>query len=228
MPLSGPLLVPFVSRIQVLEETWLATRSPVMFQLSLPGPVLFAKHIRFPKSFVELDTADQHWDNMVDVSGALQNASSIQEWGEAVENNIDKYLRQGVGSVPFLSKAFRGRCQPVTFVKCPIMSPTKVANQGSFEPSCEVLSMPTRRKVTQVRRLESLWRRLNKLEKEGPKNENTMAELKGEWKAIVRSQCFGSPFLQWICSWSCFDFPSWPLPEASWVFRGSSVYKVSS
>ena len=215
----SPLLVPFVSRIQVLEETWLATHSPVMFQLSLPGPVLFAKHIRFPKSFVELDIADQHWDNMVDVSGALQNASSIQEWGEAVENNIDKYLRQGVGSVPFLSKAFRGRCQPVTFVKCPIMSPTKVANQGSFEPSCEVLSMPTRRKVTQVRRLESLWRRLNKLEKEGPKNENTMAELKGEWKAIVRSQCFGSPFLQWICSWSCFDFPSWPLPEASWVFE---------
>eukprot|EP00435_Cladocopium_sp_Y103_P031817 s28_g8.t1 len=145
-------------------------------------------------------------------------ATTIQEWGQAIESNIDFCLKQGHGSKPRLSPAFRGRCQQVKFVRNPVMLPTKVACPGSYEPSCEVVSITTRRKVTQVRRLESLWRRLKKLESQGPTTDKTLAEITCEWKAVLRSHSFGSPFLHWFCTQHGFEFPAWPIPQAEWVY----------
>eukprot|EP00435_Cladocopium_sp_Y103_P019437 s1570_g4.t1 len=212
-------LAPYVSAIQVLDTTWFATHAPVIFHITLPGHTLFVHHLRFPRSFVELDIDDQTWKSMQDTSGALQAATTIPEWGAAVETQIDHVLRHGLGSTPKLGKAFRGRCQHVKFIKCPLMAPTKVANKGSFEPSTEVLTIASRRQVTQVRRLESLHRRLCKFEKDGPKNDQTVRELTMEWHAILRSHCFGGPFLHWICAWPEVDWPGWPLPTSAWTFQ---------
>ena len=83
--------------------------------------------------------------------------------------------------------------------------------------------MPSRRKVTQLRRLESFQRRLARVEKHGPKNDSTFTELACEWKAILRSHAFGLPFLHWICGWPEIDWPLWPLPTADWVFQAVQV-----
>ena len=219
----SPALVPFVSEVKVLEPTWFATHSPVMFQIDLPGQALFAYHLRFPKSFVELGIDDETWQSMTDQHNDFANAQTIQQWGLTVEKHVDLALRAGKGAVKKLGRAYRGRCQPARFVKCPILAPTKVANHGSFEPSTEVLTMPSRRKVTQLRRLESFQRRLARVEKHGPKNDSTFTELACEWKAILRSHAFGLPFLHWICGWPEIDWPLWPLPTADWVFQAVQV-----
>ena len=77
---------------------------------------------------------------MTDQHNDFANAQTIQQWGLTVEKHVDLALRAGKGAVKKLGRAYRGRCQPARFVKCPILAPTKVANHGSFEPSTEVLT----------------------------------------------------------------------------------------
>eukprot|EP00435_Cladocopium_sp_Y103_P049525 s1111_g15.t1 len=224
----SPSLVPLVTQVKVLENTWFATHRPVMFQITLPGDTLFAHHIRFPKSFVELDVPEQAWANMQDSSGDLSNATTIEEWGKAVENNVHHLLLQGQGNRPFLDKSFRGRCQPVKFVKCPVMSPVKRANEGSYEPSTEVLTIRTRRQITQVRRLESLARRLTKVTKDHDTSDKTAKELQQEWAAILRSHAFGEPFLHWVLSWPNMEWPQWPLPTDTWMYAALQIARYHS
>eukprot|EP00435_Cladocopium_sp_Y103_P012086 s3797_g3.t1 len=215
----SPMLAQLVTAVQVHENTWFATHRPVTFDITMPGHTLFANHLRFPKSFVELGLDDSDWNEMTDVTHNMEHAHTIQQWGEALERNIDHFLQQRQGQPNRLSPAFRGRCQPVHFVKCPIHSPVKKARQGSFEPSTEVLSMSGRRMVKQVRRLESLHRRMQKLEREGQTKPNTVKELQTEWTTILRSHCAGEPFLQWVCSFPDFEYPTWPLPTAAWLYQ---------
>ena len=212
----SPGLVPLVEKIEVLENTWLATHRPVFFQIKIPGQTLFACHLKFPKSFVDLDIPDDAWSEMQDFTGQLAAAKTIPEWGQAVESNVNAMLSKGLGNRSHLTKSFKGRCQPVKFIKCPILSPVRRAS-GSYEPSTEVLTMSTRRKVTQVRRLESLSRRLFKTEKTQDTSDKTHKELQQEWTAVLRSHAFGAPFLHWVMSWPEIDMPTWPLPTATWV-----------
>ena len=92
-----------------------------------------------------------------------------------------------------------------------------------LKPCTEVLTISTRRKVTQVRRLESLVRRLQKVEKESTLSEKTCSELKKEWHAISRSHCFGAPFLHWLMRWPGTCWPDWPLPTADWTYHALQV-----
>ena len=174
-----------MSEVKVLEPTWFATHSPVMFQIDLPGQALFAYHLRFPKSFVELGIDDETWQSMTDQHNDFANAQTIQQWGLTVEKHVDLALRAGKGAVKKLGRAYRGRCQPARFVKCPILAPTKVANHGSFEPSTEVLTMPSRRKVTQLRRLESFQRRLARVKNMGQR----MTPHSPSWLANGKQFC---------------------------------------
>eukprot|EP00435_Cladocopium_sp_Y103_P066472 s251_g28.t1 len=169
----SPQLVPFVTEIGLLDDTWLATHRPVHFQITLPGQTLFMRHLRFPKSLVDLGMMDKDWDNLHDMTGSLAQATTIQEWGQAMEDNVNAALHQGKGNVDRMNRSFRGRCQPVRFVRCPVMSSTKKARNGCFEPSTEVLTIATRRKVTQAFCLEEelqpqFMRRSNLSQVHGP------------------------------------------------------------
>eukprot|EP00435_Cladocopium_sp_Y103_P066590 s251_g28.t2 len=219
----SPQLVPFVTEIGLLDDTWLATHRPVHFQITLPGQTLFMRHLRFPKSLVDLGMMDKDWDNLHDMTGSLAQATTIQEWGQAMEDNVNAALHQGKGNVDRMNRSFRGRCQPVRFVRCPVMSSTKKARNGCFEPSTEVLTIATRRKVTQVRRLESLHRRLQKAEKTQDVNQKTKNELQQEWMAILRSHSFGQPYLHWLTAWPSITWPDWPIPTADWLYQALQV-----
>ena len=101
---------------------------------------------------------------------SFDGVSTLQQWGVAVENGVDSVLRDGHHE-PWTSlpKSHRGRCQPVEFVRSPFNSPVKAACPGSFEPSSEIITVRTRRQVKQVRRLESLYRRISKWERQPEK-----------------------------------------------------------
>ena len=103
----SPGLVPLVEQTEVLENTWLATHRPVFFQIKIPGQTLFACHLKFPKSFVDLDIPDDAWSEMQDFTGQLAAAKTIPEWGQAVESNVNAMLSKGgasrlnLSSVPY-------------------------------------------------------------------------------------------------------------------------------
>ena len=220
-------LIPFVKNIQVLEPTWFSAHCPVIFDLLLPGDTLFMHRLSFPRSFVELDLEDDAF-NAVDTSSCFEQVTSLEDWGIAVEQAVNLALSAGQGSRPSLSKAFKGRCRPMKVTKRPVCSSCKPACPGSYEPSTEVLTMASRRQVTQTRRLESLYRRLCKL------GDNwsfatlplaTQQQLREEWLAIVRSHAFGLPFLHWIASFADMDYPGFPIPCAAWVFEAYQLAK---
>lgn len=106
----------------------------------------------------------------------IPQPSSLEEWGEAVEATVDQWLQQKGESLSIpsnLPKAFRGRCREISLQKKPVVSLLKHARQGDYEPPDEILSMKTKRKVTQHRRIESLYRRLKAALLHKPKVANT-------------------------------------------------------
>ena len=212
-------IVPMVHSVEVLADTWFATHAPVLFRLAVPPSGLVTRSLRYPKSFVDLNISDMDFANMPDHDDVFQQAQTIEDWGQALEHCVHRTLQEGKGTVTGLSKAYRGRCQPSQIITSPITSPVRVACPGSYEPSTEVLTIATRRKVTQVRRVESLWRRLSKMEKsDTPLSPEILRGIHQEWKAVHRSHAFGEPFLHWILSAAQLPYPAWPLPSASWTY----------
>ena len=101
------------------------------------------------------------------------------------------------GGLPHLPKRFRGRCQPRKIVNVPVYSATKTARCGEYNPLFEVSTMRTKRRVKQMRRLQSLYRRMGKhdsLQTDHPKHQ----QMVEEWTAILRCTSFGMPFCRWV------------------------------
>ena len=215
-------LVPFVTRVQVLKDTGIPTHHPVIFDLSLPAQGLFRHRINFPRQFTELGLDEADFDNAYNIAReSLPLPNSIEEWGHNLDSladiaiqNCPKMHKQGVHSLPL---PFKGRCRIKQVTKCPVQSSTKKGWNGVFEPSTEVLTMATRRKITQLRRIQSLMRRLFKLEAVDHIPDNTTKELRSEWVAIHRSTAMGKPFLFWIQDFPDITLPTYPMPGANWL-----------
>ena len=213
----SPALTSLVHDIQVLDSSWLATHRPVCFRLRIPSNGLHCHRLRFPKSFVDLGITEEDLELAVQSMQPLPEISSLREWGELVESVVDTALRSSDVGVPHLPKAYRGRCVPVKPLQMPIHSPVRKASHGDYEPKFEVVSFASRRKVKQMRRIDSLVNRLKKLETMGPSTPTTLQEIQHEWEVILRCTAFGSSFLHWALSWHAMDFPAWPLPSATWT-----------
>ena len=217
----SPALASLVGDIQVLPATFFATHSPVLFDLVLPHRSLFMPRLRHPQTFVDL-CLDSDALSAVGCPEVFNSVDSLSTWGHAVESAVDLALKQGHGTLTSLPPRYRGRCQPLKIAKCPVNSPIRPACPGSFEPSVEILTMFSRRCVTQLRRLESLHRRLKKCEGR-PFDFRIHEQLCQEWAAIVRSHAFGCPFLHWLATFEDMDLPAFPLPSVAWVFEAVQI-----
>ena len=214
-------MVDKVGNISVLGSEWFATHRPVVFSITFPEPTLLRRHMRFPRFFHETGLTEVDLAQVCD-DQSLPPCSTLEEWGQNVELVVDKALQyqpDGQSSFSFLPRSFKGRCRQPRIVKTPIFSAIKKACQGAYEPKFEVTSMSTRRKVTQVRRLQSLWHRYSKLEKKGFIRPNDLEALKKEWHAIANSKSFGGNFLFWTQSKLGLSLPSWPLPTSEWILE---------
>ena len=103
-------------------------------------------------------------------------------------------------------------------MKSPMMSPVRKASNGDFNPSCEVVTMASRRKVKQLRRLQSLCQRIQKFEKQGPTTIRTHHEIVQEWLVILQCKAFGFDFLSWAQYCCNLPPPSCPFPSHDWIF----------
>ena len=227
----SPELVGCISNIRVLDATWFATHCPVVFDLQIKGHTIFQHKLKLPRTFVDLALDDDALA-LMDSDSWFCQVDSLSEWAQAVEHGVHVALVNGSGSKSSLPKSFRGRCRPIRVVRTPINSPVRVACEGAYEPSTEVLTMPCRRKVKQVRRLEAWYKRVVKLcrdpqtplQKEAVSS-NAWTQLTQEWSAICNSTAFGLPFLQWLSQFPDMDFPAYPLPSAAWVYEAQQVSK---
>ena len=224
-------LVQGVQNIQVLDPTWFATHSPLVFDLTMPGHAMFHMKLRLPKSFVDLAVDDQDLQCM-DNDSWFQHVTNLGEWAEAVEHGVHTALCEGAGTRQSLPKSFRGRCKKMKVIRSPICASVRPACQGAYEPCTEVVSMPCRRKVTQVRRLESLYGRFKKLAPDQQRpispadvSREVWQQLRHEWRVIWTSTAFGSSFLHWLSQFPDMALPQHPLPSPAWTFEAYQLSK---
>ena len=212
-----PVLARMVCDIQVLSSEWFATHAPVVFRIRVPQGRIFRNRMRFPRSFAELGLHQSEIDQAAETICNNADPQTLEDWGSLVEKVFDKAVADSHPTLESLPRSFRGRCKMGGVVKCPIHSPVRKASDGDFEPTTEVLTMKTQRMIKQLRRLDSLFHRLTKLEKQGPHTALTMVELKQEWQAIQKCTAFGMPFLFWTQGCHELALPAWPLPTAAWI-----------
>ena len=113
----------------------------------------------------------------------------------ALQKESKKYEE---GSVPKrLPKKMRGRCVPRKIIQAPIWSPCKKAGSGDFNPELECYTIASKRMVKQIRRIQSLRRRLQRTQNYGEIWESTWVAMWEEWASIIRYRHKGLEFLLW-------------------------------
>lgn len=224
----APSLLPFLREIEVLESTWFATHRPVTFTLQPPDQGLFRQIFRYPKQIVQLGI--EHLEEAANDSRNWRcKPNTIEEIGVMFEEVADHALylqsqQDSTRGLRTLSSAYRGRCQPQQPKQKPIHAAIRHARNGDYEPSCEVLTMKTRQKVKQLRRIQSFCLRLKKYENGIDIKPSTFHELSLEWAAICKCHAFDAkPFLHWTQSIPELGIPLWPLPSHQWTFDLSQI-----
>lgn len=92
----------------------------------------------------------------------------------------------------------------------------KKASAGAFEPPDEILTIATKRHVTQIRRITSLKQRLRH-ERELTENSPKFKGLLDEWCCILRAPVLAKHFAFWIAQQPELGNPPWPLPTCQWL-----------
>ena len=212
----SPQLCGLVKNIQVLSSKWFATHSPVVFDIDIQGPAIFVQKFRMPKQLVDFSLEPQELESAF-CQLQPNSTSTIEAWGETFENVVAHALSQR-DPPQVLPASYKGRCKPPRLTKTPVMSPVRKASQGDYNPTCEVITISSRRKVKQLRRLQSLCQRLRKFEKCGASTDSTLKELSQEWLSVLRCRAFGEDFLFWAQYCCCLPPPDFPFSTHAWLF----------
>ena len=163
---------------------------------------------------------------------AAELDSSFLQWAEAIEDSVYAAIRWQHKHDPLqqpftcLPTKARGRCRQR--VRTPCLQPHAARNgrKGDYCPLLEAASVSSRRKVRQVRRLQTLHRGVLALtSREGTPALALRRQLLGEWQAARRSRAFGAPFEHWILGFEPFHHVWLDLPSALWLQDVVSVAK---
>ena len=214
-------LVPMVKTITVLQPTWFSAHAPVVFQIQLPGVALFRHHFSMPKSYMDFAPTIKDLEVAHKVIAEVNTEpSTLEEWGKAVEDTVDIWLQQtghSIGIPTCLPKAYRGRCCERKLQQKPVISHLRHARQGDYEPPDEILSVNTKRKVTQHRRIESIFRRIKAEPNPQTKGGQYFQGMCQEWNCILQSKCYGPLFAKWLSDIPELGMPPWPLPTLAYI-----------
>ena len=121
----------------MLKVTGIPTHHPVLFDLIFPAQGIFRHRINFPRQYTELGLDASDFEKAFN-----QAHESLPQPNTIVADFAIK--KRGIQALPV---SFSGRCQIKRVTKCPVQSSTKKAWNGVYEPSTEVLTMATRRKL---------------------------------------------------------------------------------
>eukprot|EP00438_Fugacium_kawagutii_P034410 Skav207745 [mRNA] locus=scaffold362:495056:499741:- [translate_table: standard] len=207
-----------ITGIEVCSTEWFATHQPVIYKLCIPVHGFHKVKYRQPRHLDDLQlTADELQAAQARVT---DQPTTIEAWGEYFEKVVDAALhaRRGQpGAICRLPKAYRGRCRKPSLIKCPFLAPVKDARHGEYTPAVECVTLPTRRKIKQLRRLSSFMYRVRKhWQQQAPPS----LDMQKEWFTIVQDRAFGSDspsFLAWIQDFPEVGPPLWPVPTCDWL-----------
>lgn len=216
-------LVPYVSCVRVYGVDWFPVHNPVTFTVTLPKPQIYRSKLRLPETWM---CYVPQQDQLASAFASLQHTSeidSLEQWAKLVETTVDVWLQhESKNNNPALPSTlaprFRGRCQSSRIVQQPINSPLRKARDGDFAPEDEILTFSSKRLAKQVRRIQSLLRRLKKDPAPHLGTSTYYCAFVDEWICILKAPYQGSSFARWISSFPELGFPPLPLPSYDWLF----------
>ena len=112
-----------------------------------------------------------------------------------------------------LPKTHKGKMQNIIPKEQRFRAFTPTARVGDFEPACEVRSIKNTQIIRQVRRIQSLRRRIQKLATYEEIWQSTWDGLQSEWSAILKAKGFGTSFPNWICTNLQWPFVTMTIPK---------------
>ena len=208
----SPLLLPRLKAISVLQEPLFDAHKVVLFDLCGFSGNLFKQVWPKPKSFTDL-IVDRDLLTQADADLAYVPAPScLEEWGQRVEQTVDVALRKspsGTDLPRHLPKSFRGRCLPQKPKQLLITALVPKARSGDFEPNQEIHRVVTAGMIKQLRRVQSLRRKLDK--------EVMHHALILEWRCILRFRYQAQSFVAWLQMQPELWPVPWNLPSMEWL-----------
>ena len=203
-----PQVSRWIQNIEVLPTYFFDTHKTVVFDLCIPQGEIFQWGLPMPKTWIGLPLETHHVQVAYDqATRDLGQPTSIEDWGTTVEHSIDlayRFTQMEHNKTSFvqtkpLPMKFQGRCKPRKPRKIFLQGLTKLAREGDFNPSHEVHSYTSFHKITQVRRIQALLRRIRK-QSTSVLSMQTRFEMQLEWDAILRNKSFQSNFVSWCIS----------------------------
>ena len=196
-----PVLLPWLTDIEVNKDKLFDTHDPVFVTFALPCEPLSTLRYRIPHCWADLpietsDLQEVYHEHSIP-------AQSIDAWCKKCELLVDQVIQRNhhkdpqINPLCHLPKRFKGRGIDRRPVKCPFQAQVKEGRNGDYNPPGEVCAIATKRKVTQLRRLQSLRRRIQKLDNFTSIWPQTWTGLNQEWKKICHDTCMGSAFFFW-------------------------------
>ena len=215
-------LAGLVTDIQVLKNTEFPGHCPVIVELSLPLGGITKQMWRVPKNFMELAPSkvliEHEFKSLPPLILQDDAMENLQRWTYKVERAVDKALKTQHRIDPItqpnngLPKNYQGKFSPTTLRAAAFRSFAPQARVGDFEPDVEIRSILATQQVRQVRRIQSLRRRMIKLATYDEVWDRTWRDLQHEWQAVLKAPGFGASFVQWISQTLGWPFITMQLP----------------
>ena len=161
---------------------------------------------------------EQEYNNLPRLNLQDDAMDNLQKWSNKVEQAVDRAIchqhRIDPQNQPFLGlpRQYRGKCQAAPIRQASFRAFAPKARVADYEPDMEIRSITATQQVRQVRRIESLRRRVTKLHKYPQIWDRTWQTMQQEWAAILRAPGFGKSFTRWICHTLQWPFVTGKLP----------------
>ena len=202
----------------ILLHHTMGAHTPMQVTLDLPGEQLLETRIRLPKTLNQFELT---WEEVQAQCALLDEPSEIQakfeEWGrcdpddafkwwsQQFETAVDQALRHRADprKGDFLPTAHKGRGNTPTFYSLPLSSSVRFPPNSIYHPSCEAFTVALRHKVKQIRRAQSLYRRLFRWEQDYATDpfsgDSARAkQVQQEWRAILNAVGYPPSSLEWL------------------------------
>ena len=200
-----PTTVHWIRNITVEEQFLFADHTPVQLEIHMPVDMPTRNIWRLPHSWTQFAPQPQEMARQYE-SHRSTPPTSLVHWAQLCEQAVHgairtahshDSLRQPFASLP---RRARGRCQPRKMVKVPLYQPIRPAGAHQYAPGIDGSNAHFRRAVRQLRRVQSLLRRLQKLEAD-PALTPDWPQLVKEWQVISDNMFEGRPYTAWLATW---------------------------
>ena len=233
--LCCPRIQSWLNSIQVFPEPIFDAHKIVFFDLHIPMETQYRKIMPLPKSWLELPIQEtlipQAYNQVVRDQGVPQ---SLEQWGERIEAAVDGayratqlMLNPECAHPKPLPAAYRGRCKPPKLTKVPLRTLMPKHRPGEYQPEHELHTFAELKVTIQLRRIQSLLRRLRKYDAQPSKHKAFRQELTHEWRVILRQSVFSMPFALWMQEHPELGPPCLPYPSYEMLLDIEQIFAHS-